>query len=475
MSSRAVRRIALALASLALLAGLAAVAAGFARWDAGALAGEALARLESEAGWSLEVGEATLVPLRGLTLEGVTGTVRTSAGAGELVAERILLEHRPAALLSGRLELRRLVLVGPRLSLVEPPPPAPREASPSPLAEREASTPKPPAPPPPVPEPPPPYEGPVRFDLLGVRVEGGSLLVGPAGRPATLRVEGLDLELDAPSVVPEQRRSLLRALSSRGRFRAEEAALAVGRLSGVEGELGIEDGRLSVSGLGFSNDHGDFVADVEVQLGTAPLRHHVVLRADPLDLHPLVGSPERGLLGSAKLSVDVRGAGTGREALSGRGTIELAPGRLPSFPILNHLEAGLRRVSLREAEHGPVTASFAVGDGRLDFEPFVVRAAELTVAGDGSVGLDGELDLALTLSASRDAISLRGVPDELVELLTVEGGRLSIPVEVRGTTDSPRARADHLALAERARARGLAVDEAALRGQLDELFGLEPS
>jgi hypothetical protein len=464
--------------SLAALTGLALVllvvlGLGFKGWDATAFASEALLRFEDEAGWKLEAESARLVPFSGLTLEGVTGTMRLGAGSAEIVADQVLLEHRPAALLSGQLELERLVLVHPRVSLSEPPPPAPRKPLQTPPPAPPRQPPATPPPVPPQPEPEPPYDGPVRFLLKSVEIRGGALVVAQAGSANGLRVEGLDLTLRAPTVAPEERSSLARALTSAGSFSAESVELPVGRLDEVTGDLRIEQGRLLLPGLAFSNGVGDFTADVDLQLGSSPLRHSVVLHADPLDMHALFDSPERDLFGKGELDLRLNGTGISREGLTGRGELTVSPGRLPSFPILNHLEAGLRRVSLHQAEHGPMLASFQVADGRLELDPFSLTAGELRFDGEGSIAMDGELDLEVTLSAAAGEVSLRGVPEDLVELMTVEGGRLSIPVLVSGTTERPRARADSAGLAARARARGQAVNEASLNARLDELFGLE--
>jgi len=447
---------------------------GFKGWDATEFASEALARFETEAGWKLEAESARLVPFEGLVLEGVTGSTRLGGGQAEIVVEQVILEHRPIALLSGELSLERLVLVNPRVSLSEPPPPAPRTEPvtqpPAPAKPRAVSPPTPPEH-----EPEPIYDGPVRFELKSVEIRGGTLVVAQAGADTGLRVEGLELLLDGPSVAPEQRRSLARALTSTGTFRAESIELPVGTLSGVEGDLRIEHGRLLLPSISFSNGLGDFTADVDLQLGSSPLRYAVMLHAEPFDLHALFDSPERGLFGSAELDIRVNGIGTSREALTGKGSLSVAKGRLPSFPILNHLEAGLRRVSLHQADHGPVLASFTLADGRLELEPFSITAGELRFAGEGFVGLDGELDLGITLSALPGTVSLRGVPADLVRLMTVEGGRLSIPVLVTGNTERPRASVDSSLLVQRAHARGELIDEAALNLQLDRApIGLDP-
>lgn len=445
---------------------------GLRGWEADELVGEALQRIEDESGWALQAEGARLVPFRGVELRGVTGSLRLGAGNGEVRADEVLLEHRPAALLSGRLELERLTLVRPHLSLSEPPPP---ESRPAPATPPPAPAPSPAVPPPPPPEPPPEpaYEGPVAFRLAAVEIVDGSLAVAVPGGGPGLRVEGLDLVLDGPEVASESRRTLARALRAEGRFSLRKAALPVGALDSVSGRLAVEDGTLRVPELVFANALGDFRAELELQLGATPLVYTVSLTAEPFDLHALFDSPEREVFGPAALELQARGRGTSRQTLRGNGRLSVGAGRLPSFPILDHLEAGLRRVSLRNAQHGPVTARFTLQEGGLELAPFSLRAAELAVAGSGRVGFDGELDLELELSAAPDAVSLRGVPDDLVELMTLAGGRLSIPVVVTGDTELPRATADAAKLAERSRERGRPVDETQLRARLDELFGLQ--
>ena len=45
---------------------------------------------------------------------------------------------------------------------------------------------------------------------------------------------------------------------------------------------------------------------------------------------------------------------------------------------------------------------------------------------DGLYDTKGELDLAMTLSAAPDAVSLRGVPGDLVSLMTAGDGQLTV-------------------------------------------------
>ena len=87
-------------------------------------------------------------------------------------------------------------------------------------------------------------------------------------------------------------------------------------------------------------------------------------------------------------------------------------------------------------------ASFKLAAGRLELEPFSLTAGELRFDGDGSIGMDGELDLEVTLSARAGEVSLRGVPQDLVQLMTVEGGRLSGFLEVSRALGDLDAQAD---------------------------------
>jgi hypothetical protein len=132
--------------------------------------------------------------------------------------------------------------------------------------------------------------------------------------------------------------------------------------------------------------------------------------------------------------------GLDARTLSGDGLAKILEGKLSGFPVTQKLAEFTGAGQLREINFNDWSNSFAIANGRCTVKDLKINAGATALSIDGSQGLDGSLDYALTVRLPADAsskISLPGVGAELVQFFKDKDGRLTLPFHVGGTTGSP--------------------------------------
>jgi hypothetical protein len=420
------RRWILAAATLA----AAALAAVFLlEFNAPTLGQAALARAGAALGTRASARAFRFRLARGLALEGLEASSEFTGGRWSLTADALVLDHRVWPLLSGRVEIERIVLKRPLIRLQQDPrarPPAGPAAVPATAA--------------------------LALRVIEARMEDGTVEVTGPGQ-APLVVVGLDVSLrDLHSTG-----STLAGLSGSGRAEAETIRFARTIAHDVSGRFALERGALSAEQIRFRTDQGRFETALRARLDRLPLTYSLELRGDPLDLNAMAGRGAQGSLGPATLQLTAAGSGAGAAGLRGQGVLKMQPGRLPATPLLRRLEAALGASGLVGARYEGSETPFQLRDGRALFDSFRLRADPLAVDMRGWIGLDGPLDLAVQVRAPRSMVKVAGVSAAVLDTLADDQGRLVIPVTVTGTQENPVVRPDVgalLAQAGRGAARG---------------------
>jgi autotransporter translocation and assembly factor TamB len=168
-------------------------------------------------------------------------------------------------------------------------------------------------------------------------------------------------------------------------------------------------------------------------------------------------------LGPGVLSFNATGVGTETRDLTGRGTLNLAAGKVPGSPLFAAIEAVLGRADLRGSAYEPMAIPFRIEKDRLHFDPFEMRTSLLSLGLSGWADLAGPVDLKISVKAPRDAVALARVPPEVLDLVD-EGGWVTVPLHVSGTLEKPRVTAD----AEALRALGRRAVRQAVRQQVEK-------
>ncbi len=419
-----------ALVGVSVLAG-AATALAFVGFDAPALGQALLARVEAATGARISARTFRLRLLRGLSLGDVRADAAFEGGRAEIALDALVFDHRLWPLLRRRLVVDRIVLEKPRLVLSEGSRPQAREATAGAAAGGL---------------------GALALFVSAIDVEDGSVVFAARAGPPPLSVTGLDIRLRDLLFDPAAA-SPMHALTGTGEVRIREVALPSRRAREAEGRLRLAGGRLLADDIRFHADEGRFQARLTVSLERLPLAYTLWLKGDPLDVNALAGT-KGGAFGPGRFELDATGAGPDPEALEGKGSLWLAAGRLPSTPILEALGAALGR-RLADARYRATQAPFRVQDGKVFLDGLRVDAEEVTLDVSGWTSLAGALDLAVTVRTPREGLRPPGVPEGLLDALTGDDGRVSLPVRVTGTQAQPRVVPDANALrAQAGRAAG---------------------
>jgi len=115
---------------------------------------------------------------------------------------------------------------------------------------------------------------------------------------------------------------------------------------------------------------------------------------------------DRKLEGTVGATLKLAGEGTSQDALMralrGEGQIRLADVNIRGSILLNLLALRVdRALSGTDYSVRDIVVDYKVADGRVTLTPFVVDGAPFKLGIDGSTGLDGSLDLAVSLGARR--------------------------------------------------------------------------
>lgn len=327
--------------------------------DAPGLGREVEKRFRSATGIPLEVSRARFRLLEGLVLEESSASGNFVAGSYRVHVPRMILEHRPLALLRGRLALTGIRLERPTVQLYL------ARRSGDPVTVRNAAFLQT------VDASEPWLE--VDAALEEIRIEEGEFVVRDR-----VSIQGLELTL---TNVAYDRRALtpLHALRSKGDVAIREMVLESSKLRDVVANIATEGGRLRLEGLRVGSERGELSGDLMLDFNSFPFRYRASLLGRSFEVEGV---------GRGTLRLEAEGFGTQARNLEGKGAFEMERGRLPDAPWIREIDPALVGV-----DHAPVEIPFAVRDGRLYVERFELQATEKAVAIEGSIGLDGSRDL----------------------------------------------------------------------------------
>jgi uncharacterized protein involved in outer membrane biogenesis len=268
-----------------------------------------------------------------------------------------------------------------------------------------------------------------------VTVESFAARAGPHVFEAKATVEGLRSGALRGELEGSARVAGLTITGIRAKGRVERAGLRI-----EEGGFRIHGGTGTVHGL------------VRVQEPGVPFRlESEVGGVDVESLSREVLAAAGGALegtGSATLAVEGRAdAPSIAKALEGTASVEIRDGALRSVGLLRQVasaleKAGGRGVGRDETPFETMAASFRLRDGLAQTEDLRVRSTDLDLDGTGAIDLAGPLRLDVRTAFSPESSALLVARTPQLKIRVGEDGRLTIPMKLRGTIESPRVEID---------------------------------
>jgi hypothetical protein len=446
------------LVGAALLGGVVLVAiavAFFVDFDSPELGEAVLEKANEATGVQLTVERYRLNLIRGLELEDVEATSSLPGGVLKAHLDGLVLKHRLLPLLTGRVAVEQILLLGPEVELIEGAAKGKKRAAPKP--KRESKSPSPESSetsesgesgdtgdePPPEPS----EGGGLALEISEILIEDGSIRMRREGTDqGSTSIEGLDVRLRDLSFDPRAL-SPLHGISAKGSLGIRELTLDATQVREVRGQLEMDQGQFGGQGFRFSTDEGRFLADLTVDFNRIPFGYTLSLRGDPLDVNAIARSGKDGGFSPGRLEFEAEGFGTDSKGIRGKGVLRLEEGKLPATPVLAGLEKALGRgTSLVGSPYKATDAPFRIEKNQFILERFQLETPQAAIDLKGTAHLDGPLSLNLILKTPREGLVIKEVPNEVLDALTDDEGWVAIPFRITGTRDEPKVLPDAKAL-----------------------------
>jgi AsmA protein len=205
-----------------------------------------------------------------------------------------------------------------------------------------------------------------------------------------------------------------------------------------------------VAGGGFSNS-------ARVDLGKKGLIYSADLglkgiQSDPL-ITAFVPKASGSLFGAMNLVFKLEGSGTEwqtiKRYLSGNGNVHVVDGRLVSPVLMSGLSSFLQMPELNDIQFDNFDGQFKVIDGIVKVDGKMLSKT-LKLFPQGTVGLDGSLQLALDTRLSPELSSKLDQKSAAVKYLADNDGWTRLPILLNGSLDSPSFGLDPKGLQEQA-------------------------
>lgn len=352
-------------------------------------------------------------------------TIRTDAG-GEgnslFSIDRISVEYAPASLLNKTIEITRIELDHPVVSLQERPsggwnlpaksgPPAGGDSAPA-------------------------------FDTGGQQF--AVVLRSLAMRDAAFTVQ------DAQG----ERLVSMEGIQLDGRFESRHArteaggAMKVGRMvlgpyftmTDVAGEILLADEKLELKQLHGSAHGGEATGAADAHFGPAGSGFTLQIKLDQVDMATLMRDfGGKGDFVTGKGFVQTSLAGDLKEPLllSGPGTLKITGARLAGLSALQDLGKMLGIKELEQTQFETIDGEFKIADQRLTFYKLEARSGLVQMTGNGYITFDKTMDFNLLLLLGSDLAKL--VPQQIRPVFDQGAdGSLSLAFKVEGPLEAPR-------------------------------------
>ena len=401
----------------------------FLRLDGEALGREALRRVNQIEGVALEAEDVRLRVFSGLELRNARATAKFESGRLTMELKSLLLEHDLWSLLRGKFEITAIQIVEPRLSLLSETAKVKGGRSSAKSSRRSRAVDPLPA------EPVASADSKLIVEVSTIRIVDGYLLARTEGaQDEDIEIKGFSLELSDLAFDPAVG---LPSLVGGGRLRGDE--IRVGETVGqaAVGQISLADGHVRLQSFTFTTPTAEIAMnDFDADFSIDPFLYDLSIVGE-VDLDAVVGAPSSDAMGVAQLSLTAAGEGPETEQMVAQGVLRLADGEIPTTPLIRDLEALLGRPILSGIAYQGTDIRFTVHGSRVALEPFEIRGDTVRMGVEGSMNLEGPLDLRLRIRAPVDQVEIEGVTRRVLDSLADDEGWLTVPFEVTGTFEQP--------------------------------------
>jgi uncharacterized protein involved in outer membrane biogenesis len=156
------------------------------------------------------------------------------------------------------------------------------------------------------------------------------------------------------------------------------------------------------------------------------------------------------VIGHASLAVRLSGEAGGAAMLpsmNGAGSVTIEDGKIASFGVIKQVMktleiAGAKGIAKDETPFDHLSAHFDVAQGTATTKDLEFRSQDLDGDGAGSVGSGGALNIDALASFSKTVSDQLVAKTHALSIRQGADGRLSVPLQIRGTIKEPRIQLD---------------------------------
>jgi len=133
--------------------------------------------------------------------------------------------------------------------------------------------------------------------------------------------------------------------------------------------------------------------------------------------------------------------------LSGTGALAVRDGTIKTAGVIQQVmrlleTAGATGFAKNETPFDRLSAHFSVVSGVATTRDLEFRSKDLDFDGQGTVGLGGSLKLDVLASFSKEVTGLLVAKTRALSVRVNDAGRLTVPLQIRGTLQAPRVQLD---------------------------------
>ncbi len=401
-------------------------------WDSPELGQALLDKVSEATGVQMTATGFRFNLLKGVELSGVqASSVEEDGREFSFSLDELVFEHRVMPLLSGTVAIDRIVLERPQFELVDSPEEAGAEAeSEEPVVtEQEA--------------PAESEEGPsFALEVRQILIRDGVVVMKTRGEPGETRVEDLDFEMQNLKFDPTA--ESLAALSADGELSIAQVLLGTSTLSDVRSRFQLASAVFDLLDLSFSTPHGEFAGEMQVDFNLVPFVYTLTAEGNPLDLNSMVGASDG--FGPGVVQLEAEGVGAETKDVKARGGMQLAAGEFPNVTMFTGVDQALGKTVLVGAQYEATEASFRLENNVVTLAPFRFTSEIARLDLEGTVNLEGPIDLGFAVATPREGLDIEGVGASVLDVLSDDQGWVPVPMSVTGTLEEPRVRPDSQAL-----------------------------
>jgi uncharacterized protein involved in outer membrane biogenesis len=381
-----------------------------------------LERAKATVGAEVQVKEMDIAVLSGLTLKGVT-IANPAPFPGNLVtADAFVLRYRLRPLLSGRLEVERLALEKPVVTLAMDSRGAfnYEKLGGAKAAPPKGSTASGPA------------ASPIELVLKKLAVDNAEILMQDATNAPLMKVQDFDLD-SAFKVV---------GAAAQGSGTARIATLSLADLMfvrGISAPIEMSKESVKLAPIRATLAGGTLGGDVKVNLKDG-FRYVASLDVKGAQVQKLLEEAKsaRAVSGTLLAQASVEGSG-GLPTMKGKGRAEIADCKVSNMPVFGAVAAALRVPALSSPSFDQCLVEFTLGASRLQMTVISLKGKQMQLTGRGTTNLDTySLDYDLNLALGTETLDKVPVRELKAAFKDRGDGFSAMDFKVTGTSTAPQ-------------------------------------